>query len=126
MAQCTATVHRTGERCKRAAIKGGTVCIMHGGAAPQVKRKAAERIAEVRDDALELLRLEIKRGGVDAKVALDAVRHLTELTETLEGRVARREEMQVDDIAGSRERLAQQLAGIAQRRSPPGDPEGDD
>lgn len=33
-------------QCKRAPIHGGAVCHTHGGAAPQVKNKAKERIRE--------------------------------------------------------------------------------
>lgn len=47
--QCTATAKSTGERCKRAAIKGGNVCPVHGGAAEQVQKKAAERLDEMAD-----------------------------------------------------------------------------
>jgi hypothetical protein len=46
--QCTARSKRTGQRCKRAPIIGGTTCWLHGGAAPQVQRRAAERVAEAR------------------------------------------------------------------------------
>jgi hypothetical protein len=46
--QCTAKSNRTGQRCKRAACKGGRVCATHGGRAPQVKRKATERVIEER------------------------------------------------------------------------------
>lgn len=35
--------------CKRWAIAGGTVCPSHGGRAPQVKAKAAERLADLID-----------------------------------------------------------------------------
>src|SRR3989304_6396929 len=35
--------------CKASAIKGGMVCGMHGGRAPQVRRKAAERLADLID-----------------------------------------------------------------------------
>jgi len=35
-----------GMRCGRPAIRGGSVCHQHGGAAPQVKAKAKERIRE--------------------------------------------------------------------------------
>lgn len=43
---CTATCKATGERCRQRAMTGGTVCNKHGGMAPQVKRKAAARVAE--------------------------------------------------------------------------------
>lgn len=42
--QCTATVHKTGERCRRHAINGAEVCQVHGGAAPQVRLAAARRV----------------------------------------------------------------------------------
>lgn len=43
--QCIAR-NRRGERCGRKAIPGATVCRYHGGAAPQVQRAAARRLAE--------------------------------------------------------------------------------
>lgn len=44
MSQCTATA-RSGDQCRRASTPGATVCHFHGGAAPQVKRAAARRLA---------------------------------------------------------------------------------
>lgn len=41
--RCTAT-NRQGNRCGKSPIIGGTVCRMHGGAAPQVIAKAKERL----------------------------------------------------------------------------------
>jgi hypothetical protein len=41
--QCQAISKQTGRQCKRKAIPGGTVCRWHGGAAGQVKAKAAIR-----------------------------------------------------------------------------------
>ena len=38
--------NRAGERCKRAAIIGGTVCKIHGGASPWAQTKATERLEE--------------------------------------------------------------------------------
>lgn len=55
--RCTATA-RSGQRCKKAAIKGGKVCRMHGGVAPQVKAKAAERAQA------DLARLQCERLGI--------------------------------------------------------------
>lgn len=42
---CTATAKATGARCRRSPVAGATVCVMHGGAAPQVKAAAKERLA---------------------------------------------------------------------------------
>ena len=53
--RCTATANRTGERCKAPAIKGGTVCRMHGGALPQVKQSAKDRLLALVDPALAAL-----------------------------------------------------------------------
>lgn len=40
--KCRATSKRSGQRCKRYPVPGGSVCVMHGGASPQA-RVAAER-----------------------------------------------------------------------------------
>jgi phage terminase small subunit len=47
--RCSAKSARTGQPCQKAPIKGGTVCTVHGGRAPQVQRKAAERLADLID-----------------------------------------------------------------------------
>ena len=107
--RCTAHSSRTGEPCKKYAVRGTTVCRSHGAAAGQVQRKAAERIAEARDSALDKLTRLIEAGEVDAKVALDAVVKLTETHETLEGRVARREGMVVDERSQLDAEIAQLL-----------------
>lgn len=49
---CTAT-NRQGKRCGRSPILGGTVCRMHGGAAPQVKAKAIERLMLLQNAAID-------------------------------------------------------------------------
>lgn len=46
--KCTGIAKSTKKRCGRDPIRGATVCIMHGGSAPQVKRKAIVR-AELED-----------------------------------------------------------------------------
>ena len=43
--KCTAR-KKDGTPCKRPPIKGGSVCMSHGGAAPQVRRKANERLLQ--------------------------------------------------------------------------------
>lgn len=55
MPQCTAKSVRSQEQCKKPAIRGGTVCGTHGGSSPQVKRKAAERLAQLQDPAVDAL-----------------------------------------------------------------------
>jgi hypothetical protein len=106
---CTATT-RNGNRCSNPPITGATVCRMHGGAAPQVKRKAAERIAEARDLALQRFVDLAGEGKLDPRVALDAVVRLTEQVETLEGRVARREGRVVDERSDLDRQIEQLLA----------------
>lgn len=59
--QCSA--HRadgSGERCRKAAIMGGTVCATHGGRAPQVQKSARERLAELVEPALKGLHKALK------------------------------------------------------------------
>lgn len=43
--RCRGTHKKRGDRCKRPAIPGGTVCTMHGGGAPQVRAAAERRVA---------------------------------------------------------------------------------
>lgn len=52
--RCTAT-NRQGKRCGKEPIKGGTVCRMHGGAAPQVIAAAEERLKALVDPAITRL-----------------------------------------------------------------------
>lgn len=44
--RCTATSKQSGDRCKRFAIPGGTVCVMHGGKSPGVRAAAEARQQE--------------------------------------------------------------------------------
>lgn len=50
---CTAVTTGTKQPCKVAAIKGGTVCVYHGGRAPQVREAAQRRLLEMVDLALK-------------------------------------------------------------------------
>lgn len=49
--QCSARSVTTGQRCKRWAIRGGTVCPKHGGSAPQVVAAAKKRLQAMADAA---------------------------------------------------------------------------
>lgn len=53
---CTATAKGSRQRCKRRPIPGGTVCVKHGGGAPQVQLAASERLKRLEIPAL--IRLE--------------------------------------------------------------------
>lgn len=58
--QCTATAKSTGERCQKSAMKGATVCSVHGGKAPQVQKKAQERLDEMADSVTADVQKRIK------------------------------------------------------------------
>ena len=46
---------RNGKPCGQPAIKGGVVCRMHGGSAPQVRAAAEKRLDELRPKAIRRL-----------------------------------------------------------------------
>jgi hypothetical protein len=71
--QCTATSHRTGERCKRRPILGGNVCPVHGGSAPQVIAAARRRLEALVDPAIDTLAdlLEANNESVALQAAKD-------------------------------------------------------
>jgi hypothetical protein len=71
--KCTAHSSRTGKPCQQYAIKGATVCKTHGGAAPQVKRKAEERLRQMVDPMISRLN-ELAMQTDNPKVAADCVR----------------------------------------------------
>ena len=64
---CRATAKTTGQPCKNNTGPGALVCWAHGGKAPQVARKAAERAREARArDACETLGLPVATTAADA------------------------------------------------------------
>lgn len=70
---CGAT-RRDGTPCKRPPIQGATVCRAHGGAAPQVKRKAQERLLDGVPKMLRMLKELASNEDVPPQVRLAAIR----------------------------------------------------
>lgn len=77
--RCKATA-RSGDPCRRSAMKGGTVCASHGGKSPQAKAAAARRLAE--QEAAKAVRL------FAAPVDIDPAAALVELVQWTAGEVA--------------------------------------
>ena len=67
--RCTAKSSRTGKRCRKAAIRGGTVCATHGGAAPQVRDAARRRLLELAEPAVAALAEALASGEWPSVVA---------------------------------------------------------
>jgi hypothetical protein len=80
--RCTAKSKRSQERCRRAAVIGGTVCAMHGGKAPQVKAAAEARDLEQKA-TVEIDKL-LWRGLANATPVKDPVASLERLAGALE------------------------------------------
>jgi hypothetical protein len=53
--RCTATSKQSRHRCKRRPIPGGSVCVIHGGAAPQVQAAAQARLLALQHLAIDRL-----------------------------------------------------------------------
>lgn len=67
-----------GQPCGAWAIRGSTVCVVHGGRAPQVQRRARQRLDDMVDPALARLRKLIDHKS--GPVALNAVRDVLDRT----------------------------------------------
>lgn len=94
---------KTGARCQRPAMLGGTVCRHHGGASPHVKAAAKARLENAADrlarqllgmaedpnmaPAIKLAALKdaLDRAGLGARSALDVTHDLKRWEEVFEG-----------------------------------------
>jgi hypothetical protein len=65
-----------GEPCRAHAIRGGSTCLAHGGSAPQVRKKAQERIVFAADKAAKQLIEFMQSSKVPYGVRLAACRDL--------------------------------------------------
>lgn len=91
---CSARAKSTGKKCTRPAIPGGSVCRFHGGAAPQVKRAAENRLRKYVEEMVDPDRVlaEIARVAMSDPTALydrmGKLRPMTEWTEEARAAVA--------------------------------------
>lgn len=53
--RCTARSKQTGKPCGQRSIPGGSVCVYHGGSAPQVQFNARQRLLEMQQPAMARL-----------------------------------------------------------------------
>lgn len=58
--------NRAGKPCRNRPIPGGTVCRMHGGAAPQARNAARIRLLNLIDPAISVLATEMERADSSA------------------------------------------------------------
>ena len=78
--RCTATAKGSRQRCKRRPIPGGTVCVKHGGGAPQVQEAAMARLRRLQHPALDTLEWLVKQREYPS-AAMSAVRDVLDRTE---------------------------------------------
>lgn len=109
--RCVATSKAKGVRCGRPPIPGGTVCRYHGGAAPQVKAKALERLMALQDPAVNTLEYLMDQKSAFPSTAYAAARDVLDRTmgkakEQIEMNVTGELSMVPARLAEARKRLA--------------------
>lgn len=72
--RCQAHSRTSGSRCRQFAVPGATVCVYHGGSAPQVRAAAQRRFAALVDPAIGVLENRLKEDKKDPGNALRAAR----------------------------------------------------
>lgn len=96
--QCTATSKRSGERCKKWAIKGAKTCLAHGSGSKKARAAAARRVEEAKaaleaEKAVELLG--IQRDISPSEALLEEVRWTAGHVDWLRDRVKELERQQL-------------------------------
>ena len=109
--QCTAT-KRNKERCGNKPVRGATVCRMHGGSAPQVKAKAAERVAQQEFDeemTRTLARLKVAPVDNPLTVLAELAGQAVAFKDALAARVNDLQSIRYEDMRGA-EQLRSEVA----------------
>lgn len=106
--RCHAT-NRRGDPCGAYAIPGGTVCTYHGGAAPQVQRKASLRLLELVDPAIAVLAREMDNPEASAGERIRAAENVLDR--------AGYPRRVTTDVETAREMLIQRLNELRERRA---------
>ena len=106
--QCIAKSQRTGNQCRRWAVLGATTCLHHGAAAPQVQRKALERLRELQPDALAVIEEALESD--DEKTRLSVAMDILDRTGI--GRQSKVEQNTVSKIEDIPTELLRELAGL--------------
>lgn len=99
--RCTATAKGSRARCKRRPIPGGTVCVKHGGGAPQVKQAAHERLMALQYPAIAALDWLVNQRDFPS-ATLGAVKDVLDRTE---GRPTEKVDMNITGEVALIERL---------------------
>lgn len=108
---CHAVTTGTKQPCKVAAIKGGTVCVYHGGRAPQVREAAQRRLLEMVDLALKQQMVLLLKADTPDAVKL-------KLTDSILDRVGLGATLKIEadiNIFDTREELIARAEALAQR-----------
>lgn len=123
--QCRATAKGTGRQCRRMSLRGAAVCISHGARAPQVRRKAAERVAIAEQqaatprrhpasillDAMHTADVLARQGGAEALQALETAARLARLC--LELDLDKRMRLMLDDEVKAWEQISRKASAQA-------------
>ena len=89
---CRATSKGSGKPCKYPVVPGAAVCRFHGGAAPQVKAKALERLMALQHPAIDALTKLIANVDTFPSTAYAAARDVLDRTE---GKAIERQQQEV-------------------------------